>query len=131
MAVLVQVMIDAATAGVAFTANPVTGDRDQTIITDVRRLGEPLVSGEATGEEWTTTGMTARLTRSGPDGAPVLTAAQARAVAALARQVADRYGQPQDVEWAIDQRDRLWLLQARPMTAVPEPASWTPPGPGL
>src|SRR5262249_55194269 len=47
MAVLVQVMVDAATAGVAFTANPVTGDRDQTIITAVRGLGESLVSGEA------------------------------------------------------------------------------------
>ena len=61
----------------------------------------------------------------------MLTAGQAQAVADLARAVADRYGRPQDIEWAIDHDGRLWLLQARPMTALPEPASWTAPGPGL
>ena len=61
----------------------------------------------------------------------VLTAGQAQAVADLARRVADRYGRPQDIEWAVDRDGRLWLLQARPMTAVPDPVSWAPPGPGL
>lgn len=52
MAVLVQRMVDADTAGVAFTANPVTGDPDQVVITAVRGLGERLVSGEAIGDQW-------------------------------------------------------------------------------
>jgi hypothetical protein len=61
----------------------------------------------------------------------VLASGQAQAVADLAHKVADRYERPQDIEWAIDQKGRLWLLQARPMTALPELVSWTAPGPGL
>ena len=132
MAVLVQVMVDPVAAGVAFTAHPVTGDRDQTVVTAVAGLGDRLVSGETTGEEWTITTSATTMTRPGPGGDRVLTDAQAAAVAELARQVADRYdGQPQDIEWAIDYSGKLWLLQARPMTALTQPVTWTPPGPGL
>src|SRR6266511_2665153 len=115
------------------TAYPVTGDRNQTVVTAVAGLGDPLVSGETTGEEWTiSSGGTAAMTRPAPEGDPVLTGGQAAAVAQLARRVADRHdGRPQDIEWAIDHDGRLWLLQARPMTALPQPVSWTPPGPGL
>jgi pyruvate,water dikinase len=49
MAVLVQVMVPADAAGVAFTANPLTGDRDEVVITAVRGLGERLVAGQAKG----------------------------------------------------------------------------------
>lgn len=45
MAVLVQRLIQADAAGVAFTANPVTGDRTEVVISAVRGLGERLVSG--------------------------------------------------------------------------------------
>jgi rifampicin phosphotransferase len=133
MAVLVQAMVDPVCAGVAFTAHPVTGDRNQTVVTAVAGLGEPLVSGETTGEEWTVTeAAAAAMTRHAPGGDPVLTGRQAAAVAQLARRVADRHDdRPQDIEWAIDHRGTLWLLQARPMTALPEPMTWTPPGPGL
>jgi pyruvate,water dikinase len=132
IAVLIQVMVDPVAAGVAFTAHPVTGERDQTVVTAVPGLGESLVSGESIGQEWTITGGGAAVrTRPGPGG-DVLTAHQAREVAQLARRVADRYGGlPQDIEWAIDDAGKLWLLQARPMTAVPQPVSWAPPGPGL
>ena len=133
MAVLIQVMIDPTAAGVAFTAHPVTGDRSQTVVTAVAGLGDPLVSGETTGEEWIVTGdRAAVMVRPGPGAAAVLLPAQAKAVARLAGRVAAKYdGRPQDVEWAIDREGRVWLLQARPMTAVPEPVSWTAPGPGL
>src|SRR5215208_1333640 len=52
MAVLVQVMVGADSAGVAFTANPVTGERGEIVITAVRGLGERLVSGD----EWVVRG---------------------------------------------------------------------------
>jgi len=131
MAVLVQAMVDPTAAGVAFTAHPVTGDRDQVVLTAVAGLGDPLVSGDAVGEEWNITSREAQMSRPMPVGGTVLAAGQAQAVADLAREVADRYGQPQDIEWAIDQEGRLWLLQARPMTALPELVLWTAPGPGL
>ena len=131
MAVLVQAMVDPTAAGVAFTAHPVSGDPEQALVTAVPGLGDRLVSGEAVGEEWTVTARNARRSRPITAGGKVLTARQAQAVADLARKIADRYGRPQDIEWAIDRERRLWLLQARPMTAVPEPVSWTAPGPGL
>ena len=132
MAVLVQAMVDARAAGVAFTAHPVTGARDQILITAVVGVGESLVAGEQTGEEWTITGdHRPQRTRRAPRGADVLDEAQAGQVAAMAARVAAHYGQPQDLEWAIEPGGRLWLLQARPMTALPEPVTFTAPGPGL
>src|SRR6266849_7686017 len=59
-----------------------------------------------------------------------ITRDQALEIAALARRVAAHFGGvPQDVEWAIE-RGRLYLLQARPMTALPDEVDWTPPEPG-
>jgi rifampicin phosphotransferase len=138
MAVLVQVMVPAAAAGVAFTANPLTGDRDEVLITAVRGLGEPLVAGQATGEEWIVRDAHARHTRSSEQA---ITADQARQIATLARRVHAHLGSPQDLEWAMttDPSGRdgadgveggLWLLQARPMTALPDPVDWAPPSPG-
>jgi rifampicin phosphotransferase len=135
MAVLVQVMVAAEAAGVAFTANPVSGDRDEVVISAVRGLGERLVSGQATGDQWIVRHGQARRTRATEEA---ITAEQARQVAALARRVQAHFGSPQDLEWAIatDPTDisgtegGLWLLQARPMTALPSPVAWTPPAPG-
>lgn len=127
MAVLVQQMVPARAAGVAFTANPLTGDRAETVVNAVKGLGEVLVSGEAIGEQWSV--REGRATCTGP--AAILTADQAGQVAALARRVAVHAGAPQDIEWALDPEGSLFLLQARPMTALPEAADWTAPGPGL
>jgi phosphohistidine swiveling domain-containing protein len=138
MAVLVQVMVAAEAAGVAFTANPLTGDRDEVVITAVRGLGERLVAGQATGEEWIVRDGQARRTRATEQA---ISADQAGQIAALARRVQAHFGSPQDLEWALSTdlsgRDGadgveggLWLLQARPMTALPDPVDWTPPAPG-
>ncbi|GAA3814975.1 hypothetical protein GCM10022226_39750 [Sphaerisporangium flaviroseum] len=128
VAVLVQPMVAAQAAGVAFTANPLSGDRDETVITAVRGLGEPLVSGAVTGEEWV---VRRKWTVHPPHQPPsVLNAGQARDVARLAWRVQERFGSPQDIEWAIE-AGQVRLLQARAMTALPEPVSWKAPGPGL
>jgi phosphohistidine swiveling domain-containing protein len=126
MAVLVQVMVTADAAGVAFTANPLTGDRGEVVITAVRGLGERLVAGQATGDQWVIRHGQASCTHQTEQA---ITADQALAVAALARWVEHHFGVPQDLEWAIT-GDRLWLLQARPMTALPDLVDWTPPAPG-
>jgi phosphohistidine swiveling domain-containing protein len=127
MAVIVQRMVAPAAAGVALTADPVSGDRQTSVITAVRGLGERLVSGAAAGDEWEVRGGTAVARRLVED---VLDAAQAERVAAEARRIAELRGAPQDVEWAIDETGELWILQARPMTALPPAVSWDAPAPG-
>jgi phosphohistidine swiveling domain-containing protein len=132
MAVLVQVMVPADAAGVAFTANPLTGARDEVVITAVPGLGERLVAGQATGDQWIVRHAQARRTRATEQA---ITADQARQIATLARRVQAHLGSPQDLEWAITTdtsgtEGGLWLLQARPMTALPHPVDWTPPAPG-
>ena len=139
MAVLVQVMVPAESAGVAFSANPLTGDRDEVVISAVPGLGERLVAGQATGDQWVVRHGRARRIRATEQA---ITADQARQIASLARRVHAHFGSPQDLEWAIttdlsgsDSADGaeggLWLLQARPMTALPDPVTWTPPAPGF
>ncbi|MCL4543400.1 MAG: pyruvate, phosphate dikinase, partial [Chloroflexi bacterium] len=118
MAVLVQRQVPAGAAGVAFSANPVTGDRHECLVSAVRGLGERLVAGHVTPDEWTVRGVEV-VCRRAPEGA--LTADQARTVAELASRVEHHFGAPQDIEWALAE-DRIWLLQARPITALPE---WT------
>jgi phosphohistidine swiveling domain-containing protein len=132
MAVLVQVMVAADVAGVAFSANPVTGDRGEVVVTAVRGLGERLVAGEATGDQWVVRDGQARCTRATEQA---ITAEQAGQVADLARRVEAHFATPQDLEWAISHDTTgadggLWLLQARPITALPDPVTWTPPAPG-
>jgi len=127
MAVLVQHMIAADAAGVAFTANPVTGDRAETTISAIQGFGERLVSGRATPDEWIVRNQEA-MCRAAPEGA--IDANQVLTVAALARRVEVHFGgTPQDIEWALV-GDELFLLQARPITALPEPVIWKAPLPG-
>ena len=127
MAVLVQRLVAAEAAGVAFTADPITGDRAETVISAVRGSGERLVSGQATPDEWVVREQEA-VCRAAPEGA--IDAGQALAVAALARRVQAQFGgTPQDIEWALA-GEELLLLQARPITALPEPLAWTVSLPG-
>ncbi len=128
IAVLVQRMVASEVSGVAFTAHPLTGVREETVVTATRGLGEVLVGGEAAGEQWIVRDGVAVRDRRAPIS--VLTERQALAVAELARRVESAFdGAPQDIEWAFAE-DRLYLLQARPMTALPDPVSWESPLPG-
>ena len=97
-------------------------------MTAVRGLGERLVSGEALGDEWTVRGTVAAARRQ-PEHA--IDRRQALRVANEARRIADLRGTPQDIEWAIDAESTLWILQARPMTALPPNVSWDAPAPGM
>ncbi|MGH2401944.1 MAG: PEP-utilizing enzyme, partial [Candidatus Limnocylindria bacterium] len=55
---------------------------------------------------------------------------QALEIGNEARRIATARGMPQDIEWAIDAEGTLWILQARPMTALPPDVSWESPAPG-
>ena len=123
VAVLVQPMLDARTAGVAFTADPVTGDRHTTLVYAVRGIGERLVSGTSNADEWRVSHGTVEH-REGGD--PSIGPEEVRAVADVVRRIAESRGAPQDIEWAIE-RGTLFVLQARPMTALPDDLRWVAP----
>jgi pyruvate,water dikinase len=114
MAVLIQPMIPADAAGVAFTIDPISG-RQGILIEAVKGLGERLVSGATTPERWT---VEAGGSLEAPSIAMALDAERARAIGDLARRVEEHLGRPQDIEWAIS-GGSLWLLQARPITTLP------------
>ena len=120
VAVIVQEMVDAKFAGVAFGADPVSGERDLTLVSAVSGLGEKLVSGEVDSENW-------RVSRNDAieGSSTLLTHDQIRAISNLTRRCNAHFGSPQDIEWALDQEDHLWLLQSRPITTIaklPDPA---------
>jgi pyruvate,water dikinase len=126
VAVLVQQMVAADAAGVAFTADPVTGERERVVINAVRGLGDRLVSGEAQPDEWVVERDSADRRRSVDDA---IDEALALRVAELARRIEAHEGGPQDVEWAAV-GPMLFVLQARPMTGLPDAVLWASPLPG-
>jgi pyruvate,water dikinase len=127
MAVIVQQMVPAVAAGVALTADPVNGDRETCVVTAVRGTADRLVSGEAFGDEWAVVKGHATPRRQ---AGHAIDRHQAAAVANEARRIAAIRGTPQDVEWAIDAGGALWIVQSRPMTALPPEVSWASPARG-
>ncbi|OZM81844.1 PEP/pyruvate-binding domain-containing protein [Pseudonocardia sp. MH-G8] len=139
IAVVVQQMVVSEYAGVLFTANPVTGARDEVVVDASSGLGEAVVSGLVTPDHYvldaagsvrerkpgrrevvvrgTAEGGVAH--RSGEEHVELPDAVLAE-LAALGRAVAVHFGRPQDIEWAYA-GGRVSLVQARPMTALPPP----------
>ncbi|MGJ8695274.1 MAG: PEP/pyruvate-binding domain-containing protein [Verrucomicrobiaceae bacterium] len=120
VAVIVQEMVDARFAGVAFGADPVSGDRDVCLVSAVEGLGESLVSGEVDSHDW-------RISRDNTIAgeSTLLTPRQIKEIATLCRQCNAHFNRPQDIEWAIDQQGTLWLLQSRAITTLsnlPDPS---------
>ncbi len=144
MSVGVQKMVDPKAAGVAFTLNPMNGDRSQVAIDASWGLGEAVVSGEVTPDNFLVDKVIQEIVgriispkaieyRLNGDrqvekleveperrDVPCLSDDEVRAVAAMARRAERHYGTPQDVEWAIDRHlpdgENVILLQARPET---------------
>lgn len=119
MSVVIQRMIEPRAAGVLFTADPVTGRRDQLVLDAVSGLGEALVSGHATPDHHRcrTDGSVVHAALAAEHA--VLTEDSIRALVTTAHALAIRLGHPLDLEWAIDHHGAIWWLQARPITALP------------
>lgn len=118
MAVIVQEMVDSDRSGVLFTVDPVHGRRDRMVVEAARGLGEAVVSGEVTPDNYTL-GRDGVVKKSRVVGAErVLSDADCAALAGLGRRLADLHGGPQDIEWAFDADGRLFLLQSRPVTTI-------------
>jgi phosphoenolpyruvate synthase/pyruvate phosphate dikinase len=155
LAVVVQMLVPAKAAGIMFTANPVTGKRDQVVISAAWGLGEAVVGGLVTPDSLTVDKATGEvLARETADkqvmtvrveggteekpvpeesrDVPVLDDEQAAELVRLGVQIEELYGMPMDIEWALtlpSSRGRgdggegaFTILQARPITALPEAA---------
>lgn len=121
IAVVVQLQIASASAGVAFTVDPVTGRTDRLVLESARGPGESVVSGLVTPDRIVVDKrsldiMTMEL-GSQDSTSPTLSEKQIREIARYAVQIEQWYGSPQDIEWAFDEQGRSWILQARPITA--------------
>ncbi len=139
LAVVVQQMVESQAAGVLFTANPLTGQRSQTVIDATFGLGEALVSGQVEPDHYVVdTAQAAILEKTlGAKAVSIHAAAgggtqrqeQPRkelqaldderilALARLGQRVQALYGAPQDIEWAWA-AGQLHLLQSRPVTSL-------------
>jgi pyruvate,water dikinase len=139
LAVVVQLMVDSAVAGVLFTANPVTGRRREAVIDANAGLGETVVSGSVNPDHFVVDTASGRILqrrlgdkkiaiRSVAGGGtrevvldsaePCLSDEQILELTALGDRVERHYGSPQDTEWAIDADGKVWLTQARPITTL-------------
>jgi rifampicin phosphotransferase len=158
MGVVVLSMVPAEVAGVLFTANPTTGERDELVVNASFGLGEAVVSGQVTPDSFVVnkTSMALKETVLGTKEVTILpageqgtvteavledrrgdwalSAQQLRELGGLAIRVErESGGVPQDIEWAVAE-GRCWLLQARPMTGLPpaplKDVRWESPIPG-
>ncbi|MGN9917257.1 PEP/pyruvate-binding domain-containing protein [Micromonospora palomenae] len=111
MAVVVQRMVAPSVAGVLFTANPVTGRRDEMAVDAAPGLGTTVVDGAVTVDHYVLDGVTRA-------DAGCLTSAHLAELRATGERLQGHFGCPQDVEWAFDGDGVLWLLQSRPITSL-------------
>lgn len=139
IAVVIQRMVPAEAAGVLFTLNPVTGNRDEFVIEAAKGLGEAVVAGQLTPDTMVVekgTGQIRQTTVGGTQGsgasnkqAKVLDATQVAALAALGKEIERVFAGPQDIEWAIA-NGQPFILQTRPITAVGKLEGILPVPPG-
>jgi pyruvate,water dikinase len=142
MAVVVQKMVDARTAGVMFTRSPLTGDRSVMTIEGAWGLGSAVVGGEVTPDRWVVAKITGEISvrdisdkhiqhvpvavsggiqsvdvEEAQRRAPCLSDDELQVLRKVGRNVERHYGRPQDIEWAVDRRTgEILLLQSRPET---------------
>jgi pyruvate,water dikinase len=158
IAVIVQLLVDSEKSGILFTANPVNERRDQLMINASWGLGEAVVGGKVTPDQWVVSKkdgavahaaiadkelMTVRRLDAGGHGTETaavpaalrevaaLDEAEIAALVDLGRKVESHYGVPQDIEWAFAGGE-LYLLQTRPITSLfPLPQPEPAPEAGL
>jgi phosphohistidine swiveling domain-containing protein len=118
LAVVIQRMVDAATAGVLFTANPVTGTRTQTVIDASAGPGQQVVSGAVNPDHFVVETASGRILQQPKDNPPSLADAQLHELTSLGDDAQRLFGAPQDVEWVVDGDGKAWLPQSRPITTL-------------
>lgn len=140
----VQKMVNSRAAGVMFTLNPINGDPSKVVIEGSWGLGETVVSGAVTPDEFivdkvvfeisgrTISPKTVECVYDGESGVihcevapdrqntPCIDDQEVKELVRVAKQIEDHYGSPQDIEWAIDKDfsfpENIFIVQSRPET---------------
>jgi pyruvate,water dikinase len=156
LAVVVQLLVPAEVAGILFTANSITGQRNQALINAAWGLGEAIVGGKVTPDTITVnkeTGdvvsyevadkqvMTVRVNGATEEKAvpetlrtvPALSKEDTQKLMDLGVRIESLYKMPMDIEWTLTDGE-LAIVQARPITSLPEeqvapPTDWPMPNP--
>ena len=148
MAVVVQQMVPSVSAGVLFSANPVTGDRSEILINSSWGLGESVVMGSVIPDTYVIdkesgdiksrnvsqkefliepiegSGTRLSIVPTAQQGQPSLSDGQLSELYGLALTIENYYHAPQDVEWGFD-GEQFYILQSRPITGLdPFPVAW-------
>lgn len=139
--VVVQEMIESKISGVIFTANPVSGVRSEILVNAAYGLGEAIVSGKVNPDQYTIDHGRGRLlneeiskkeflcryAKEGIEYVAVdpalqekssLRSSHIKAVVKEAGKVQDYFGVPQDMEFAIDDKDEFYIIQSRDITTL-------------
>ncbi len=139
IAVVVQKMVDADSAGVMFTSHPTTGENME-IIEAAWGLGESVVSGSVSPDNYVVkdgkiiqkkiatkqimiirdkkTRKTKKIdVPEDRKNVQVLSEDEIHKLSTLGKIVEEHYGKPQDIEWAV-QNGEIYLLQSRPITTI-------------
>lgn len=129
MPVLVQRLVPADASAVAFSADPLTGERGVVRVNLARGLGEALVSGAVTPDVYLVTKDVPTIRERALAGSEAAVDDHTvLEIARLAVALEQRFGRPVDVEYAIE-RGAVHVVQCRPITSLPEPFEimWTDP----
>jgi pyruvate,water dikinase len=153
MGVTVQLMVDAEVSGVMFTCNPVSGDPSMVAINASWGLGLAVVGGEVTPDDFLVSKVTREVVREhvhskdvqyvpdarGNGAVRVAVSAEKREARCLDQPALERlvdvgkrveryFGSRQDIEWALarEGEQQLFIVQTRPVTAVPNKKSDKP-----
>jgi len=151
----IQKMVNAKAAGVMFSINPVTGDPNQIVIEGNFGLGESVVSGAVTPDEYIVDKRTMKIVEkriatkkvmyardpvtgktvhfevpAEKQNQPCLSDEEVLKLAELAVKIEKHYGKPQDIEWAIDSDlsfpNNIFIVQSRPETVWSQKAAELP-----
>ncbi len=136
IAVPVQLMVQSDVSGIMFTVNPVTNNPDEISVEAAFGLGQPIVSGEVTPDQFIVDKETGeikskhissqkwQLTQAGKT--PISKAHQkvqkmddekVKKLAQIGKKIEKHYGVPQDIEWAMENNELL-IVQSRPVTTL-------------
>lgn len=142
VSVIVQKMVQSDVSGIAFSANPVSQNENEIVIEAGYGLGEAIVSGQVTPDNYLVDKKAMSITKiklgsqenglykdeNGLSWKPVpkdflgkqaLTDEEALELAALIKKIENHYGFPCDIEWAIE-KGKLYIVQSRPITTLEE-----------